>query len=65
MKNVLTIGLALMVASGAFASDALVQAEGQAKKRGGDAQKMQPLQALSARGVPVLNFELERVQTWN
>ncbi|HJW83452.1 MAG TPA: hypothetical protein VJ754_04030, partial [Anaerolineae bacterium] len=30
-----------------------------------DAQKMQPLQALGARGVPVLNFELERVQTWN
>jgi len=30
-----------------------------------DGQKMQPLQALAARGVTVLNFELERIQTWN
>jgi ABC-type multidrug transport system ATPase subunit len=30
-----------------------------------DTQKMRPLQLLNAQGIPVLNFELEQVQTWN
>ena len=30
-----------------------------------DAQKMTPLELLGACGVQILNFELERVQTWN
>lgn len=29
------------------------------------ARKMQPLQALDAEGIPVLDFEIERVQSWN
>jgi ABC-type multidrug transport system ATPase subunit len=30
-----------------------------------DARKMQPFQVLGAQGIPVLNFEIERVQTWS
>jgi nitrous oxidase accessory protein len=30
-----------------------------------EAQKMKPMHILNAQGIPVLNFELERVQAWN
>ena len=30
-----------------------------------DAQKMQPFRLLDAHGIPVIDFELERVQAWN
>jgi biopolymer transport protein ExbB len=63
MKNVLTVGLALVVASGAFASDALVQADGQAKKDldAALAQLSSERQKIQAEKVP-LNEELSRLE---